>query len=830
MIASILRRTQADVHVKFFCRGFQPKSFEIDRLKVEFISGVDGGESDFGRYPSHVPAAVFDRLYVIRDHLEWDRCLIMDHDMSVFCDLEEYFKEDFEGNLLLGRLFGEGNTLGLQMHRRGGLPEVLSHCENYPYFFMGPMMNLTAMREEGTWEKLLYAHEHIGQDEQISLTAATEGRVKGVSKKWNLVPQWDNLEKVAAIVAAAGEERVTAGGITWYRGVPEGIVHWTGGPKPWQRGNKVWRADLWEGEMTNWEQLRLGLWKKPREIQVQPSTSTGMNAMARRGWRVTVHATPQPGRKNPRVDAHDLSFPDLNVVEASKARLRDELAKAGAAETLVRFGPGVRADEWLSEAENRTSHILLQGPVAAETIQGLEKLGYQGEARIKRHEWPAGGPDPQVLDFAPISSGLDTDYDEDLYLTVCQPTLAAAPQHSDRFTEEKFMTDLEEPLRLFLQSELASFAPAPDTIFEVGPGYGSRVLCEHHPEARIMVLDHSAVRLSRAQAALKGFPKARTFHRPLDRTLPWFDLRDMPLDHIDLFLVDGPHYPGGMRDGALSLQSYVKPGGLVVLNRTDFAKEKSASEKWRESGFESLHSGEGFEVLRRTPAPDLRIAETSAVQREPQAVTPSLGECIASFAEKVYVISLSSRSERRILLEKEWGSQGIVFECIEQELPAPDAVRWPEVSMMRLYGMVGQSRTNHAVQATAAKRGAIKALEAFLESGAETALICEDDCTWAENAADWMDRAISELPPDWELLYFLAEAQSPNLAWSPHLVKLTGAKLCTAVLWRRDTALKLLPGLRESGAEWDEFMAQQQAETLSFCMAPMPASRTVSAG
>ncbi len=109
--------------------------------------------------------------------------------MLALCDLAPYFEEDFEGNLLMGRLFGPGNTLGMQMARRGGLPEKLKYAGNYPYFYMGPMMNLKAMREEGSWEKLLAAHEALGQDEQMALTIAAEGRVKGVGRKWNLVPQ-----------------------------------------------------------------------------------------------------------------------------------------------------------------------------------------------------------------------------------------------------------------------------------------------------------------------------------------------------------------------------------------------------------------------------------------------------------------------------------------------------------------------------------------------------------------------------------------------------------------------------------------------------------------
>src|SRR5262245_20202000 len=84
VIASVLRRTSARLWVKFVCQKFLPPSFETGRLKVEFIPA---DKERTGRYPGYVGSAVFDRLQVIRDAVEWDRCLIMDHDQVALCDL-----------------------------------------------------------------------------------------------------------------------------------------------------------------------------------------------------------------------------------------------------------------------------------------------------------------------------------------------------------------------------------------------------------------------------------------------------------------------------------------------------------------------------------------------------------------------------------------------------------------------------------------------------------------------------------------------------------------------------------------------------------------------
>ncbi len=77
LLASILRRTAQPVWVRYWCRGFLPESFTSGPLRVEFIRTE---EAVTGRYPGHVNQAVFDRLRVIRDGTDWDRCLIMDHD------------------------------------------------------------------------------------------------------------------------------------------------------------------------------------------------------------------------------------------------------------------------------------------------------------------------------------------------------------------------------------------------------------------------------------------------------------------------------------------------------------------------------------------------------------------------------------------------------------------------------------------------------------------------------------------------------------------------------------------------------------------------------
>ena len=100
LIASILRRTASALHVRCWCRGFRPESFETGLLRVEFI---EANQQVTGKYPSYVGPAVFDRLRVIEQAEDWDRCLIMDYDQVALCDLAPLFGMDLGDHLLAAR-------------------------------------------------------------------------------------------------------------------------------------------------------------------------------------------------------------------------------------------------------------------------------------------------------------------------------------------------------------------------------------------------------------------------------------------------------------------------------------------------------------------------------------------------------------------------------------------------------------------------------------------------------------------------------------------------------------------------------------------------------
>lgn len=393
LIASILRRTELPVHVRCWCRGFAPESFETGSLKVEFIPT---DEEVTGKFPGYVGPAVFDRLRVIRDALDWDKCLIMDYDQLALCDLAPLFELDLGDHLLAAKMQGPGVDMAYAMRTwiKRPLPEGWEHVANYPYFSMGPLLNLKAMREAGTWDKLMAAHAAFGVDEQLSLTAATEGRTMGFDRKWNLFPKSDIREDE----------------------IPEGVVHWLGWPKPWHKGAKVWRPDIWESEKSSWEHLRMGIWQKPFAVELEPDNDRSARSLAQRGWKVAVFAKRFESVEAGATITGEARFPDLQFHPASKESFQNLLEQESGSLDQVRLGAWEDPADWLDGSCVAPEYLVLKGGMDAEEVDRIRGLGYHQEARLMIGEWPAGGPLPRALDFSPCRRGSGIGPGEDLYL------------------------------------------------------------------------------------------------------------------------------------------------------------------------------------------------------------------------------------------------------------------------------------------------------------------------------------------------------------------------------------------------------------------------------
>lgn len=402
LIASILRRASRPVWVRCWCRGFLPESFEVGQLRMEFLRAE---EEVSGKYPAMSGPAAYDRLRVIRDCTDWDRCVVMDYDQLALCDLAPLMDLEMGDHLLAAHMQGPGVDMAYAMRvwLKRPLPEGWEQVAGHPYFLMPPVMNLKAMREAGTWEKFLAAHEAFGADEQLSLTAATEGRTLALEKKWNLFPKLHIRE---------GE-------------VPAGVIHWSGWPKPWHKGAKVWRPDIWESEQTSWEHLRMGIWEKPFSVELEPEDDRMALDLARRGWRVMVFSS-----RATEGEADGLAvpeFPDLQRCPANRDVFWSLLEERQGVIDQVRLGAWEDPENWLNGAPVAPAFLVAQGAMDAEEADRLRLLGYEGEACLMTGEWPGGGPLPRVLGYETPCRGRGLGPGETLYLRRSHAVRAGAP-------------------------------------------------------------------------------------------------------------------------------------------------------------------------------------------------------------------------------------------------------------------------------------------------------------------------------------------------------------------------------------------------------------------
>jgi len=384
LIASVLRRSGCSLAVRYWCKNFCPPGFQSGRLSVEFIRA----DSELpGRYPVGANGAVFDRLRVIDQCPDWDKCLIMDYDQIAFCDLAPLFEMDLSDRLLAAKMQGPEVDMAFAMRHwiRRPFPAGWEHTASHPYFSMGPLLNLKEMRKARTWERLLAAQKAFLADENLALVAATEGRTMEFDRKWNLfLPHEVEPD-----------------------GVPEGVVHWLGWPKPWHEDAKVWRPELWESESCSWEHLRMGLWEKPISIEVEPDDDHGVEELLRRGWKVKLYTGLQGDRDYPA-----FRYPDLEVRRmGSTALVEDGIAPGsrsrGGVVERVRFGPRVSAADWLRQLDEEwPGHVVLRGQQSAAEVRRLVALGYSEWCPLRHGEWASGGPMPRGLDgYLPVMDG-----------------------------------------------------------------------------------------------------------------------------------------------------------------------------------------------------------------------------------------------------------------------------------------------------------------------------------------------------------------------------------------------------------------------------------------
>jgi GR25 family glycosyltransferase involved in LPS biosynthesis len=346
----------------------------------------------------------------------------------------------------------------------------------------------------------------------------------------------------------------------------------------------------------------------------------------------------------------------------------------------------------------------------------------------------------------------------------------------------------------------------------LGSGHAASVLAECCPAANVLLLEHRVSEHLENARRWGGDGKMTVRHAILDGPLPWYDCREIEFPAVDLLVIGASAAERGdaVRAGAVCLRRHLKSGARIVLDGGGSSALADEISRWLATGGIAVEaSGDGLAVL------------VAAGEIPWSPAFPSGG--LAEVAERMLVISLPEREDRREKMRENWAPQGWKFQVIDGVRVEPGEIRWGEMKGMEAYGKAEHLRGDYVVGAVGCKRAGIKALREFIESGADTALICQDDCLWRPDAARTVERALRELPDDWDLLYFSASSREKNTPYSPRLMRLGGARYCNAILWRRSTALRLLPELEGCDCEWDLFMQRSQNRLNAYCVVPMPA-------
>lgn len=232
-INSVRLNCTIPAHVRIYVREVEYDSFSVDGLQVEFIP-VPPSLQRAGNVPAHVHAeATFDRIAGARMSTDWDSALILDFDQLAISDITNLFRFDLSECLAAGRLWNKCLDDAVVEWFGRSLPEQWKYVAQYRFFYMGPMLNLAAIRDVNAFTLFDDFHADGGMEEQIALHVALRDRIKPLPSIYNVIPQWDGISSDAA------------------------ILHFTGPSKPWNNPD-LQGAKFWQRYATSMETLSRG--------------------------------------------------------------------------------------------------------------------------------------------------------------------------------------------------------------------------------------------------------------------------------------------------------------------------------------------------------------------------------------------------------------------------------------------------------------------------------------------------------------------------------------------------------------------------------------------
>lgn len=773
VLASVLRRTDRAVNVKCWCDGFLPASFTVSRLSVEFLEATSRG---------------IDRLSLATVAGDWRRCLFLEAPMVMLGDPGGMFDLNLQGAVAAVRRHEVHATLAEVPGELEVLPASHLHCGSRPWFHSGFLLDLSALRSPAVASRLGSATSAMsGPDERIVLCAVIGNRLRELPRSWHLSPHRDPLSSCF---------------------VSGGMVQWLTGTKPWSDDCDAWSRHLWRSERSTWQHLREGLWEKPASLEVSPGSSGAPRSLFLRGWsvRLTGSAT---GAEPFQGDLPHV--PDFTTASwMDRAKRFDQ----------VRFGHEADPAGWLSSAYaghagDLPLHVVIAGPVSEQTLENLWHLGYRETCRIATVDWPDGGPIPHLLPYEASEPPVEIPPHHDLYLKrsiACPVEAVADPLRNELWDGPDFgflSRGLSRGLARYLRQQLPELVAPRPVILNLGPGKGTRILHEALSSTRIVSLEHDPVCLPELEIAFCGSEGIELLATPEDPVRQWHTWDRVQDASVDVLFVSRL-FETPVRHAALFFRHKLKPGSIVILEATNRDETRAASAAWERSGFQVLERQDGFTVLR-TPATPIENGATSP-----------LAKAIGKLTKRCHRLRLAPVDPQDEAFLRSLEEEGVT--CESEDLPAIESrtISWAKVKGMIPTTADPQKRHARVMEAMSHRTALVNALRRFLASGEETALICTDSCQWDESRGAVVEDAVASLPDDWGLLYFGASPLSHS-AIAPHLTRLESSTLSPAVLWKRQTAMRLIPQLEAADCEWQTLLAKSHAWIPTYCVVPFVA-------
>lgn len=236
-IASVLRNTDRDVHVRMFSRDFKDQKIRHDRLVLEIINTPDKFRLD-GSLPNHIATGeAYDRITALAGYTDWERALILDYDQVVVGNIDFLFDVDFEESLFAGVNLNKSLKFASEKWFHEEVHPDYVNTSNYSVYAFGVLLNLTQFHKEDIFNIFQRCIKKTKTNDYIGLFMSCSNKALDLKHKFNVFTHLET-HKIPKDIR---------------------ILHFNGEQKPWNN-YFIPFAEVWYQNHTSWKELTRNQW------------------------------------------------------------------------------------------------------------------------------------------------------------------------------------------------------------------------------------------------------------------------------------------------------------------------------------------------------------------------------------------------------------------------------------------------------------------------------------------------------------------------------------------------------------------------------------------